>query len=118
MKASAKYILLLLLGQPRFINCAPCNLFPKIFGGSLGFTRTTSMDANLEKDIIVATGWTNDTGLAGVSLPGGTIPFVIAYSISSTRIYWAKGDLSKSGYMPTFIALSPNANFTIIHIPA
>ena len=118
MKVSANFILLFLLGQLRWKNCAPCNLFPKIFGGSLGFTRSTAIDANLEKDIIVATGWTSDYGLAGVSLPGGTIPFVIAYSISSTRIYWAKGDLSKSGYMPTFIALSPNANFTIIHIPA
>jgi hypothetical protein len=118
MKASAKYILLIFLGQLRFKNCAPCNVFPKIFGGSLGFTRSTSMDANLEKNIIVATGWTSDYGLAGVSLPGGTIPFVVAYSISSTRIYWAKGDLSKSGYLSTFISLSPNANFTIIHIPA
>jgi hypothetical protein len=118
MKASAKFITLLLLGQLPRKNCAPCNLFPKIFGGSLGDTRSTSMDANLEKDIIVATGWTSDTGLAGVSLPGGTIPFVIAYSISSTRIYWARGDLSLSGYLPTFISLSPNANFTIVHIPA
>ena len=98
MKVSANFILLFLLGELRWKNCAPCNLFPKIFGGSLGFTRSTAIDANLEKDIIVATGWTSDYGLAGVSLAGGAIPFVIAYSISSTRIYWAKGDLSKSGY--------------------
>ncbi len=68
------------------------------------------------------TGQTSDSGLIGSTLPGATlsgpIPFIISFSISTTTINWAKGDLSKVGYYPISISLSPNGHYAIILIPA
>jgi hypothetical protein len=75
----------------------PCKLFPKILGGTLGHTGPTAIDANLAKDIIVLTGLTYDNGLAGYDLYGGYQTYVASFSISSTRIYWAKADTFKMG---------------------
>jgi hypothetical protein len=44
----------------------PCKLFPKIFGSSKGDTVPKTMDANLEKNIYVVGGYTNDYALAGL----------------------------------------------------
>jgi hypothetical protein len=55
--------------------------------------------------------------LIGAAL-SGPIPFIISYSISTAAINWAKGDLSKVGYYPISISLSPNGNYAIILIPA
>ena len=70
----------------------PCKLYPKIFGGALDETYPFEMDANLDEDIIVVTGFTKDSGLVGLPIIGGSAAFVAAFSISSTSIYWAKGD--------------------------
>ena len=74
----------------------PCKLYPKIFGGALQSTYPVSMDANLVKDIIVVVGETYDSGLAGIPLNGYRATFAAAFSISSTTIYWAKGDIRKN----------------------
>jgi hypothetical protein len=65
----------------------------------------------LAKDIIVIAGWTTDNAFSR-----GAKIFVAAFSISSTTIYWAKGDKTKSDYLPISISLSPNANFVIVLI--
>jgi hypothetical protein len=70
----------------------PCKLYPKIFGGALDETYPFAMDANLDEDIIVLTGFTKDSGLVGVQQNGQSATFIAAFSISSTSIYWAKGD--------------------------
>ena len=93
-----------------------CNLYPKILGGALSDTYTTSIDANLAADRIVVAGYTSDSGLAGVSLNGVTAIFVASYSITFTSIYWTKADTSKNGLIPVSISLSPNANFAAMLI--
>ena len=70
------------------------------------------MDANLEEDIIVVAGDTYDSGLTGVQVA----TFVAKFSISSANIYWAKGDTSKSGFIPVSVSLSPTATFVIVLI--
>ena len=106
-----------LLSHP-YSYATPCKLYPKIFGGAQNGTDTQAMDANLDKDIIVATGRTYDSGLAGVALNGSSVPFLIAYSISTTRIYWAKGDLLMKNLFPSSINLSPNAAYVVILMPS
>ena len=95
----------------------PCKLFPKILGGSQDNTFPRAIDANLAKDIIVLTGYTHDNGLAGYNLNGGRQPFVASFSISSSRIYWAKADTFKKGnYLPLSISLSPNAKYVAVYL--
>ena len=79
----------------------PCKLFPKILGGTLGNTGPSEIDANLAKDLIVLTGYTEDNGLAGYNLNGGGQTYVASFSISSTRIYWAKADTFKMDNYPS-----------------
>ncbi len=44
-------------------------------------------------------------------------PFVASFSISSTRIYWAKADTFKNGYYdPLSISLSPNAKYVAVYL--
>ena len=74
------------------------------------------MDANFKADKLVVVGDTYDSGIAGVTLNTGSAIFVIAFSISSTSIYWAKADTSKSLLVPVSISLSPNANFAVVLI--
>ena len=92
---------------------SPCKLYPKIFGGYNANTFSYAIDGNLTKDLIVVGGRTADPWLAGVRLNGGAALFVSAFSISTTTIYWAKSDASKSWYLPISLSLSPNANYVI-----
>jgi hypothetical protein len=91
-----------------------CNIYPKILGGVQADTKPTAMDANFVADKIVAGGLTLDSGLVPTIAGSGT--FVAAFSILTTRIYWAKVDTSKSWLTPLSISLSPNANFAIVFI--
>ena len=83
MKIFILFFCVTLLQQTVLPTSTPCKLYPKIFGGSSGNTDSQAMDANLDKDIIVSTGWTYDDGLTGISLSGGAVPFLTAYSIST-----------------------------------
>jgi hypothetical protein len=74
------------------------------------------MDANLNADKLVVVGDTYDSGLAGVTLNGGSAIFIVAFSISSTTIYWSKNDTSKSLLVPLSISLSPNADYAAVFI--
>jgi hypothetical protein len=38
------------------VKTLPCNIFPKIFGGSSGITKSQAIDVNMAKDILVITG--------------------------------------------------------------
>ena len=78
-----------------------CKHFPKILGGTLENTGPIAIDANLAKDIIVLTGYTSDHGLAGYNLNTAHQPYVASFSISSTRIYWAKADTFKMDNYPS-----------------
>ena len=43
--------------------------------------------------------------------------YVASFSISSTKIYWAKADTSKNGtYYPNSISLSPNAKYVAVYL--
>jgi hypothetical protein len=95
----------------------PCKLFPKILGGTQGNTHPRTIDANLANDIIVLTGETYDNGLAGYNLNGGYQTYVASFSISSTRIYWAKADTFKmSTHTSLSISLSPNAKYVVVYL--
>ena len=74
------------------------------------------MDANLEANAIVVAGYTYDSGLAGVTLNGGSAIFVASFSIKSSSIYWRKVDTSKSLMVPHSLSLSPNAKFAVVLI--
>ena len=71
----------------------------------------------MAKDIIVLSGVTWDSGLAGYNLNGKAQTYVASFSISSTRIYWAKADTFKMGnYAPISISLSPNAKYVVVYL--
>ena len=95
----------------------PCKLFPKILGGVQEYAQPTSIDANLAKDIIVLAGHTKDSGIVGFNLNTDYQTYIASFSISSTRIYWAKADTSKKGsYYPNSISLSPNAKYVVVYL--
>jgi hypothetical protein len=74
------------------------------------------MDANLEANVIVVAGYTYDSGLAGVTLNGGSAIFISSFSINSTSINWRKVDTSKSLMIPHSLSLSRDAKFAVVLI--
>lgn len=72
---------------------APCKIYPRVLGSGFGFVSIMSIDANLEADRLVTVGHTSDALIIGQNVVS-SIPFIAMYSISTTRIYFAKGDVA------------------------
>jgi hypothetical protein len=70
MKALHYLSLLYFITLIRSHTSVPCKLYPKILGGSSGFTMPTAMDANLAADKIVVGGYSYDSGIGGVTFNG------------------------------------------------
>jgi hypothetical protein len=87
----------ILISLLKDISCAPCKLFPKIFGGSSGDTYFINFDVHYESDMIAVGGKTTDQSLLPF-LISPAAPIIISYSISNTTINWAVTDRSKPSY--------------------
>jgi hypothetical protein len=88
---SPLHILFLLVLYHQISAALPlCYLFPKVFGGLNEDTFFRSVDVNYAKDLIVAGGDTGDSSIH--SQPNGRkIPIIVAYSIATSKIFWAIG---------------------------
>jgi hypothetical protein len=63
----------------------PCNSFPKIFGGSSGFTFVNQID--VFDDYLAFAGGTIDSGLTQTS---SIKPYITLTSISINKYFWSK----------------------------
>lgn len=77
------------------VSADPCKIYPRIIGSLDGTTTIYSIDANLAADRLVAVGDTNDKELIGVPVTSSvtSVPFIIMYSIDTTRIYYGLSDV-------------------------
>jgi hypothetical protein len=79
-------VFFLLIASLPSIKAAPCNSFPKIFGGSSGHSYLYQID--VYNDYLAMGGYTSDSTLTGISDDRN---YVALHSISvSGKIYWAK----------------------------
>jgi hypothetical protein len=89
-------------------SALPCKIYPRILGSSAGTTTIWSIDANLNANRLVAIGKTDERELIGHSVTS-SIPFILMYSITTTRIYYGLSDNSSQGYYGYRVNFSPNA---------
>ncbi len=103
---------LLLLGiKP--MNTVPCNIFPKIFGGSTASTNLNQFD--VYGDYLAMTGMTMDTVLTGYTF-ANYVPYVAMMQLSTTAVfYWAKSFSQKNAYLISGIAFSTDGALLITH---
>ena len=81
-------MILLIISIDKNVQSAPCNSFPKIFGGNLADTGLYHIDAY--NDYLALAGNTWDSSLTGIS--ESLIAYVAVTSISTGgKYYWAKG---------------------------
>ena len=90
-------------------SALPCKIYPRILGSNSSRTTTIwSIDANLNADRLVAIGKTDESELIGQTVTS-SIPIIVMYSITTTRIYYGLADNSSQGYYGYRVNFSPNA---------
>ena len=84
-----------------------CSNFPKLLGGTYGESYLYDIDANLEKNIIVAVGKTSDYTILGTT-SSVIMPYIAVFKFSSASILWGNADNDKTGSYFQKVTLSPN----------
>ena len=101
----------LLIASSPSIKADTCNSFPKIFGGSSGYSWLNQID--VFNDYLAMGGYTEDSSLIGTP---NCYPYVALQSISAAAmIYWAKAFLLITNLQIVGVQFSTDGELLIVH---